>query len=160
MSVTEGLAARLRAARETSRRNRDITRQTRADYARHCQEAERRARREHEGDDQRGYSDDWQQRLGIQVRGGQAWEWASGKHLGPLAGARAGMTAAFRRAGPEAGSGAKASTRVTFTSGVVVITSLDNSRAITQAQTDVVRFNALAGACQTASAAGDRGGTP
>jgi hypothetical protein len=152
MSVTEGLAARLRAARETSRRNHEITSQTRADYARHCQEAERRARREREGGQQRAYPDDWQQRLGIQVRGGQAWEWSSGKHLGPLAGARAGMTAALRRAGQAAGSRAKASTHVTFTSGVVVITSLDNSRSIAQAQTDVVRFNALAGACRTAAA--------
>src|SRR5215470_12159083 len=109
MSVTQGLAARLRAARETSRRNRDIDRQTRADCARHGQEAERRARLAREGGEQRAYPEDWQQRLGIQVRGGQAWEWSSGKHLGPLAGARAGMTAAFRRAGPAAGSRAKAS---------------------------------------------------
>jgi hypothetical protein len=41
---------------------------------------------------------------------------------------------------------------VAFTSGIVVITSLDTTKAITQAQTDVVRFNALAGACRTVSA--------
>jgi len=152
MSATAGLAARLRAALETSRRNREITRQTRADYARHRQEAERRERRDRDNGGQRAHPDDWQQRLGIQVRGGQAWEWASGKLLGPVAGAHAGMTPAFGLAGLTAGGRAKASTHVTFTSGVVVITSLDNGRAITQAQTDVVRFNALAGACRTAGA--------
>jgi len=151
MSATAGLAARLRAALETSRRNRDIATQTRADYARHRQEAERRERRDRDGG-QRARPDDWQQRLGIQVRGGQAWEWASGKLLGPVAGAHAGMTPAFGLADLVAGGRAKASTHVAFTSGVVVITSLDNSRAISQAQTDVVRFNALAGACRPAGA--------
>jgi hypothetical protein len=151
MSATGRLATRLRDALETSRRDREITRQTRADYDRHLKEAERRERRDRDQGGQGPHSDDWQQRLGIQVHGGQAWEWSSGRHLGPLAGARAGMTAAFRPARSAAGR-AKASTHVAFTSGVVVVTSLDNSSAITQAQTDVVRFNALAGACRTAGA--------
>ena len=151
---------RWQASREASRRNREIVEQTHAAHTHQRKEDAKQERREREDGWQRVYSDDWQQRLGVQVRDGQVWEWPSGKHLGPLAGAQAGMTsitrspgqaaamtAAFGLAGLAAGGGAKASAHVTFTTGAVVITNLDNSKAITQAQTDIVRFNALVGAC-------------
>jgi hypothetical protein len=102
-------------------------------------------------------SSNWQHRLGVEIREGEVYEWPSGKHLGPLAGARAGMTdpmqnrgeaaamaAVFGLVGLAAGGESRAATHVTLTNGAVVITDLDRSKAIARAQTDVVRFNALA----------------
>jgi hypothetical protein len=102
-------------------------------------------------------SSNWQHRLGVDIREAEVYEWPSGKFLGLLAGARAGMTdpvrsrgqaaamtVAFGLPGLAAGGGSKAATHVTFTNGAVVITDLDRDKAIALAQTDVVRFNALA----------------
>jgi hypothetical protein len=153
-----------RAEREASRRAREVEREHHAAYQqqqkeeRALREKERTAEwRQHQDSSERMASSDWQHRLGVEIRESEAYEWPSGKHLGPLAGARAGMTdptrsrgeaaamtVAFGLPGLAAGGGSKAATHVTFTNGAVVITNLDRSKEIARAQTDVVRFNALA----------------
>jgi hypothetical protein len=153
-----------RAERETARQANEIVKEHHA-ANKHAQRQEREERaresaaeqQQREASWQRIASGNWQHRLGVDIREAQVYEWPSGRHLGPLAGARAGttdpvrsrgqaaaMTVAFGVAGLAAGGGSKAAAHVTFTNGAVVITDLDRGKAIARAQVDVVRFNALA----------------
>jgi hypothetical protein len=151
------LVERLRAEREASRRASEIEKEVHA--------AQKQARRreseaelwQRDASWKRMEAGNWQHRLGVEIRDNEVYEWPSGRRLGPLAGARAGvtdpvrnrgeaaaLTAVFGLAGLAAGGESRAAAHVTLANGAVVITDLDRGKAIARAQVDVVRFNALA----------------